>query len=1246
MHLLAATPGVVSDGSEAVDLGQTPGDIVVLSAADTELAALAAAQSRAGRGAPSLRLANFLQLKHPMSVDVYVETVIAHAKLVVARLLGGASYWPYGVEQIAAICRRNGIGFAAVPGDDTPDPDLAQHGTMPSDDMHRLWQYLVHGGPANADNFLACAAFMIGRDTEWAEPAPLMTAGLYWPGSDAPDLDILQRFWTKGAPVAAVTFYRALIQSGNTEPVDAMIAALRKRGLNPLPLYIQSLKDTVSAGIVTNTFAAVQPCVILNATGFAVSTPSAHRTETPFDAAGCPVLQIVFAATTEDIWADGDTGLIARDIAMNVALPEVDGRVLSRAVAFKSEARFDKDTQTAVVKHLPAPDRIDFVADLATAWVKLSSTPAADRRIAVVLANYPNRDGRIGNGVGLDTPAGTMTLLRAMQDAGYHVAELPDDGNALVERLLNGPTNAGVKARRIEEMISLADYQVFFSRLPKSVRDAVTQRWGTPEADPFFIDGDTDCGAFAVPVFRCGNIAFGLQPARGYNIDPEKTYHDPDLVPPHGYLAFYAWIRAQFGANAVVHMGKHGNLEWLPGKSLALSADCFPEAALGPMPHVYPFIVNDPGEGTQAKRRASAVIVDHLTPPLTRAETYGPLADLERLVDEYYEAAGVDPRRIELLRDRILELTRSSGLDLDCGIAADEPADEALAKLDNYLCELKEMQIRDGLHIFGESPEGGLRDALLVALARLPRGDGKDGDASLIRALAADLGFEGFDPLDCALGAPWTGPMPVALARDDPWRTNGDTVERLEALALNLVGGRKPDDTWTSARAVLDMIFNSIAPNLAACGGAEIAGALAALDGRFLAPGPSGAPTRGRPEVLPTGRNFYSVDTRTVPTPTAWTLGWKSATLVIQRHAQEHGDWPRQMALSAWGTSNMRTGGDDIAQGLALMGVQPTWDRGSGRVTGFEIMPLDVLDRPRVDVTLRLSGFFRDAFPQQIDLFDSAARAVAELDEPADKNPLAARVAEDAAALIADGIDADTAHRRAGHRVFGSKPGAYGAGLQALIDERGWDTDADLARAYIAWGGYAYGDGAEGEAEHRLFERRLGSVQAVVHNQDNREHDLLDSDDYYQFEGGLTAAVRHLSGDQPAVWHNDHSRPETPRIRRLEDEIARVVRARVVNPKWIAGVMRHGYKGAFEMAATVDYLFAFAATAKCVKDHHFDLVFDAYLGDEDVRAFLEQNNPDALCEMADRLLEAQDRGLWRPRSNTAYQHLTELSGAA
>jgi len=531
---------------------------------------------------------------------------------------------------------------------------------------------------------------------------------------------------------------------------------------------------------------------------------------------------------------------------------------------------------------------------------------------------------------------------------------------------------------------------------------------------------------------------------------------------------------------------------------------------------------------------------------------------------------------------------------------------------------------------------------LLVALARVPRGAGAGHDASLIRALALDFGVAGFDPLDCAMADAWAGPRPEALAGDYPWRTNGDTVERLEMFARRLVAGEAVAP-GPASDVVLGWIRDELRPAVVACGDAEIAGLLAGLDGRFVEPGPSGAPTRGRPDVLPTGRNFYSVDTRTVPTPAAWLLGWKSAAMLVERHAQEHGSWPRAMALSAWGTSNMRTGGDDIAQALALMGVRPTWDAASRRVTGFEILPVDVLDRPRVDVTLRVSGFFRDAFPSLIDLFDSAARAVAALDEPEAKNPLAARVRDEAARLAGGGLDEAGARRRAGARVFGSRPGAYGAGLQALIDERGWHTDADLARAYVAWGGYSYGAGAEGEAAHGLFEERLRSVEAVIHNQDNREHDLLDSDDYYQFEGGLTAAVRVLSGQQPAVWHNDHSRPENPRIRTLEEEVARVVRARVVNPKWIAGVMRHGYKGAFEMAATVDYLFAFAATARCVADHHFDAVYDAYVADDAVRGFIERHNPAALHEIAARLNEAQDRGLWRPKSNRSYAALGELA---
>jgi cobaltochelatase CobN len=717
-------------------------------------------------------------------------------------------------------------------------------------------------------------------------------------------------------------------------------------------------------------------------------------------------------------------------------------------------------------------------------------------------------------------------------------------------------------------------------------------------------------------------------------------------VPSHGYLAFYAYLREVYDAHAIVHVGKHGNLEWLPGKSLALSENCYPEAVLGPLPHIYPFIVNDPGEGTQAKRRSSAVIIDHLTPPLTRAESYGPLKDLEALVDEYYEASGVDPRRLARLKIQILDLVRDIGLDSDAGIHDHDADDLALQKLDAYLCDLKEMQIRDGLHIFGRSPEGRLLTDLVVALARVPRGAGHGADQSLQRAIALDLGLEGFDPLDCEMAKPWFSPCPDILQAisDDPWRSAGDTVERVELLAAKLVAGEIDcPEGWFATAMVLAGIRSSLQPAVAMCGDAEMNAFLTALDGRFVAPGPSGAPTRGRPDVLPTGRNFFSVDTRAVPTPAAWELGQKSAELLIRRYTQDHGEWPTSFGLTAWGTSNMRTGGDDIAQALALIGVKPVWDMASRRVTGYEIISTAMLGRPRVDVTLRISGFFRDAFPDQIALFDMAVRSVGELEEDEQDNPIAARMRIEQARLIAEGTGEKLAKQRAGFRVFGSKPGAYGAGLQALMDENDWTKRDDLAEAWLVWGGYAYGAGIEGNAERGLLEERLRTVNAVVQNQDNREHDLLDSDDYYQFEGGMSAAIETLSGTRPTIYHNDHSRPEKPVIRTLEEEIARTVRGRVTNPKWIAGVMRHGYKGAFEMAATVDYLFAFAATTGAVGNHHFEAVYQAFLLDEDVRNFLAEKNPHALRDIAGKLEEAVARDFWTPRSNSARYELSKLA---
>ncbi|TBD05208.1 cobaltochelatase subunit CobN [Rhizobium leguminosarum] len=1299
MHLLLAQQGTISDGEEAIDLGQTPGDILFLSAADTELAAIAAAHRDLG-AAPSVRLASLMSLKHPMSVDTYVERTARHAKLIIVRALGGASYFHYALEALHAAAARAGSLIAVLPGDARPDAGLVPFSNIGLDDLNALWAYLIEGGDANARAFLDYAGAMLSGAEKPAPAVPLMKAGIWWPGRGLIGVEEWRRVaaeMSSGAgmvadegfapPTVAISFYRALVQSGETGPIEALVEALAALGLRPLPVFAYSLKDPISTGILESVFSALKPDVVINTTGFAVSAPGADRQPTVLEANEAIVLQAILSASSREAWAASSQGLSARDLGMNVALPEVDGRVLARAISFKTAARYDALVETNIVASQADAGRVRYTAELAANWARLRKTSAGDRRIALVMANYPNRDGRLGNGVGLDTPASTVEVLKAMRVAGYPVAEIPADGDALIRHLMQGPTNSGSDGKIIRETLSLSLYNSFLESLPNKIQDEVRARWGDPVDDPYVREG-----VFALPFARFGDVLVGIQPARGYNIDPKESYHSPDLVPPHGYLAFYAFLREKFGAHAVIHMGKHGNLEWLPGKALALSESCYPEAILGPLPHLYPFIVNDPGEGTQAKRRSAAVIIDHLTPPLTRAESYGPLKDLEALVDEYYEASGGDPRRIRLLSRQILELVDDIGLDRDAGITKGESEGEALKKLDAYLCDLKEMQIRDGLHVFGVSPEGRLLTDLTVALARVPRGLGEGGDASLQRAIAVDAfgnpsplrqvrnpsptpphkgegltsalaaasvakadvetarpaspshlwGGVGegssFDPLDTDMAAPWTGPRPEILADilDAPWRTNGDAVERIELLAAKFVSGEMECPTlWSQTRRVLSEIETRLKPSILACGPAEIHGLLNGLDGRFVAPGPSGAPTRGRPDVLPTGRNFYSVDSRAVPTPAAYELGCKSAELLVRRYVQDHGEWPVSFGLTAWGTSNMRTGGDDIAQALALIGVKPLWDMSSRRVTGYEIIAPAMLRRPRVDVTLRISGFFRDAFPEQIALFDKAIRAVGALEEDAGDNPIAERMRSEAARLAAAGLDEKTAARRAGYRVFGSKPGAYGAGLQALIDEKGWERRADLAEAYLVWGSYAYGAGEEGKAERGLFEERLRSVQAVIQNQDNREHDLLDSDDYYQFEGGMAAASEQLSGARPSIYHNDHSRPEKPVIRSLEEEIGRVVRGRVVNPKWISGVMRHGYKGAAEIAATVDYLFAFSATTGAVGEHHFEAVYQAFVADPGVRDFMIEKNPAAFDEMKERLLEAIDRSLWTPRSNSA-----------
>lgn len=1231
MHRLAATPGGWNPDSEGVIfVEQNPASIVLLTAADTDIQTLATAVTHLPENFPSLRVVNLLQLQQQLSIDTYAESVLCHAQVIILRLLGGRSYWSYGLEVVKEITGANGAALFVLPGDDRPDPDLISHSTVSLVQVNRLWRYFIEGGVenfVNACKFVAHTCLAKPYDFQPAKPVPRI--GLY--GQATP----------QSLPLSTVgiLFYRAHYLAGNTLAIDALCQALLKQQLIPRPIFISSLRDPEIQG---DLLAYLQPQneepiqLLINTTSFSVGKLNQEEQPQLWSQLNVPVLQVILSGSTAEQWQESWQGLNPRDMAMNVALPEVDGSIITRAISFKSVQTWNNVLETDVVVYQPWEDRVQFVADLAYNWLQLKRTSTQKRKIALVLANYPNRDGRLANGVGLDTPASCIEILQALKQAGYQVEDIPNTGDELIKRLTTGITNdpEGNVLRPVKQELPQTEYQQYFQSLPAQVQEKVRERWDKVEQEIGKKDGQQ---GFAIAGIQLGNIFVGIQPSRGYDLDPSLNYHAPDLEPTHAYLAFYYWLQKSFGALAIVHVGKHGNLEWLPGKSVALSQNCYPEIALGAMPHFYPFIVNDPGEGSQAKRRSQAVIVDHLTPPLTRAELYGSLQKLEALVDEYYEAQSLDPSRLTLLQEKITQIIIQENLHQDLNIKAtilnnqEETGFDTsiLTYLDSYLCTIKEAQIRDGLHILGQCPQNKQLRDLIIAIARHP----SHNRLGLTRAIAESLGFD-FDPL-------------IAIA------TNGGVVakeiEVIEAKAANLVEkiihNIPIHINDKQLQQELQWIQNYLLPKLQKTP-QEITNLLQGLEGKYVPSGAAGAPTRGRADVLPTGRNFYSVDIRAIPTETAWDVGRKAAEAVIERYTQENGEYPQSLAISIWGTSTMRTGGDDVAEVLALLGVQPVWDGMSRRVVDWEILPVSVLGRPRVDVTVRISGFFRDSFSNLIDLMYNAIAAVASLEEPPEDNPLAAKVRQEQAFWQQAGLSEQQAQARSLYRIFGSKPGAYGAGLQGLIEAQNWTNDQDLARAYINWSSYAYDQTGKGHAAPEAFTQRLEQLQVVLHNQDNREHDLLDSDDYYQFQGGLTAAVRALTGKNPQTYFGDNSLPSNPQVRQLREEIARIYRSRVVNPKWIAGVMRHGYKGAFEMAATVDYLFAYDATARCVADHMYQGVAEAYLFDTQVQDFVQQKNPWALRDMAERLLEAQQRGLWESATTQTLEELKKIVNQA
>jgi cobaltochelatase CobN len=1105
-------------------------------------------------------------------------------RVALVRLHKGRGAWPDGLDALRRECGRQGVAVLAFGGEADVDAELVALSTVPAGIVAEAFEYLVRGGPANLANLLRFVA-----DTLLLEgfgfDAPI----------DVPAVGVIgDRDHDPAQPTVAVVTYRANVLAGNTLAIEQLCDAIEARGANARAVYCYSLRPGTDGAapaamelltdvdvVVTTTWAAGGSVHA----GDAASASAGQVWASPLDVLDVPVLQAVAATGPSEQWSTAEAGLAPLDVVLGVAIPEFDGRIIGPAFSFKAVVDDGDELGLPVSAHRAVPDRLARVAGLAVRLAGLRRTPPADKRVAVVLSAYPTKRSRLGNAVALDTPASLFVVLQALREAGYPVVDPGVDADALMARLADGLTYDEPSLTPSQEAMALGrlhvdDYADWFATLPTELRDRIEASWGTAPGkvcvhDDHFVFAGVDLDAAAV----------AIQPPRGFGEDPIAVYHTPDLPPPHHYLAFYRWLDVGWGADAVVHLGKHGTLEWLPGKGVGLSGACVPDAALGDLPLLYPFVVNDPGEGTQAKRRAHAVIVDHLPPPMTRAETYDDLARLERLLDEHARVAALDPAKLPAIRGQVWDLIVTSELARDLGVdAMPDPDDFAgmIGHVDAYLCALKDAQIRGGLHVLGSPPTGEALVDTVLAICRQPQA----GVPSLRATVAAELGVD----------------LDTATTRDV------DQVEAVCRARIVTLADNGWDPVMGGADATLWWVATTLVPNLA-CADDEIDNLLAGLAGRHVPAGPSGAPTRGAAHVLPTGRNFYSVDPKAVPSPLAWDVGRALAERLVERHHDETGTWPRTVGLVVWGTANMRTQGDDVAEVLALLGVRPRWHTESGRVEGLDVIPLAELGRPRVDVTVRISGFFRDAFPDEVDMIDDAVNLVGALDEPHDQNAVRAAGAGDA-------------------RVFGPRPGAYGSGIYQAIESQSWRSRADLAEIYLAWSGFAYRRGEVGLAAPDQVRRRFAAIDVAVKNQDNREHDIFDSDDYFQDHGGMVVAIEALTGQAPRAWFGDSADPSRPQVRSLAEEAARVVRTRVLNPKWLGAMRNHGYKGAFEVAATVDYLFGYDATAGVVEDWMYERVTAAYVADPTMRAFYEESNPWALRSMCERLLEAADRGMW------------------
>lgn len=1164
------------------------------------------------------------------------EAMKVKATLAIISWMGSAED-PYVQDSIKLLTKTKTpyVFVGTRPGDTTV------FGFMSVQKATMIRDFLLYSGNKNMDNLICFIAKEFSCfNIEYIAPEPIPWCGIYYP-EEATVLELetyKKKYYKANKLTIGILFPRDAWLSAEREPYDLLIKSLLKKDVNVIPVFshwtrddslnIPGSEDAVIRHFSWEGTTAVD--VVINLMWFSLTVGRPLYDGNYLLRLNVPILQGETLMNEPNLWYESDIGLTPTELSSNIVMPEFDGVIHGVPFAGRVKNKF-----TGQLSYFSIPERIEMLAKRAYKWGSLHKKDNCEKKIAIIFHNYPPSDANIGTAIGLDSPLSVEMIINRLKQAGYNLGDiLPETGYWLLEKLVEQVTNdrsflADEKIAKHKHWLTKDIYERFFKELPATIQEKMIEKWGQPIGDVFAYDNK-----LLIPGLQLGNVFISVQPPRGFGEKPSEVYHSSDLPPTHHYLAYYLWLRENFKADAVVHIGTHGSLEWLPGKGSGLSDKCYPAIAIGDLPNIYPYLITIVCEGIQAKRRANACLIGHLPPPVSESGTYDDLLALEVLLDDYRHYENIQPDKLQNAQELIKQKIEAINLDKDLKENIGESFDSYLARVHAYISEIKDMNVRTGLHTLGKIPEQDTLCEYLLAITRVKNGE----IPSLRQVVATILGYDYQEICDNRTGQS-NGILHTTLI--DSIRDSCKTI--IKTLAANNYELNKctfkfagleniNQANLASLHKVCEYICEYLVLQLNKTA-QELDNTINALAGQYIEPGPAGSPTSGMADILPTGRNFFGVDPRAIPSRLAWEEGIKLGDALLNSYIADEGRYPERIGMIFWSGNNMRTKGQCIAEFLYLLGVKPVWQGSSGRVVGLEVIPLEQLKRPRIDLTARISGMFRDSLPPAIDLLDEAVNMVADLDEPLEANYIKKHVCEDTHNLQESGMDVITAVEKARYRIFGCKPGTYGAGVGIVLENKNWSSLADLAEVYINWGGYAYTKNKQGVFAAECLKSQLTTLDATVKNEDNYEVNMLDSDDYNAFHGGMIASVRALKGTAPRSYCGDSSDASQIKVRSLDAETKRLYRSQVLNPKFIEGMKKHGYKGASDLASIVSHSYEWSATSDVIDDWMYEEVALKYALNPQIQEWMNQVNPWALMKITNKLLEAVQRGLWKANEN-------------